>query len=159
MMHRTKAKLFAGVLLAAMFMVSGAFARDKAKAKTFQGTISDTWCGMKHGMMKNATDKQCAIGCVKQMGSKYALVAGNEVYTLEGKEGDLEKLAGEKAKVTGTPTGTTIKVTTALVRRAKAPICGCNNGNREDIEPIILRTAMLLRHGLSDATVARGKHV
>jgi hypothetical protein len=47
--------------------------------------------------------------CVKQ-GNKYALVAGTKVYTLEGHEDELDKLAGEKATVKGTVKGETVTV-------------------------------------------------
>jgi len=41
---------------------------------------------------------ECAQMCVKQ-GMKYALVVGSKVYTLEGHEAELNKLAGEKVTV------------------------------------------------------------
>jgi len=66
-------------------------------------------CGAKHTMMKGTPDKECAIQCAK-MGSKYGLVVGDKVYDLDGKEGDAEKFAGGKVKVTGTVDGNTIHV-------------------------------------------------
>lgn len=100
----------AGLALAATLLVSGVFAQSKGGTTTLQGTITDTMCGVKHGMMQNTTDKQCTIACVKG-GSSYGLVVGDKVYTLEGKAGDLEKFAGAKAKVTGTLDKDTLKVT------------------------------------------------
>lgn len=60
-------------------------------------------------MMPGKSDAECTRGCVSK-GSKYALVAGQKVYALEGKSEELDKLAGKKAKVTGTVTGTTVAV-------------------------------------------------
>ena len=107
--ERIKWSCLATLLAAGTLLASNGLAQAKGAKQTLEGTISDTTCGVTHTMMKNATDKQCTMGCVK-MGSKYALVVCDKVYTLEGKAGNLEKLAGEKAKVTGTVDGTTIQV-------------------------------------------------
>lgn len=92
---------------AALF--AGALVSQGAETKTLEGVIGDTMCGLKH-QMGNIPDKECAVKCV-QMGSKFALIVGSTVYELDGKSGDLEKLAGEKAKVTGSVDGRKIKVT------------------------------------------------
>jgi hypothetical protein len=47
--------------------------------------------------------------CVKQA-TKYALVAGNNVYTLEGHEVELDKYAAQKFTVKGTLKGETLTV-------------------------------------------------
>ena len=107
--ERIKWSYLATLLVAGTLLVNNGLAQAKGGKQALEGTISDTTCGVKHTMMKNATDKQCTLGCVK-MGSKYALVVGDKVYTLDGKAGNMEKLAGEKAKVTGTVDGTTIQV-------------------------------------------------
>lgn len=107
--ERMKSGYWVTLLVAATLLLSNGLAQAQGAKQTLEGTISDTTCGIKHTMMKNATDKQCTLGCVK-MGSKYALVAGDKVYTLEGKTGNLEKLAGERAKVTGSVDGTTVQV-------------------------------------------------
>ncbi len=105
--HRALALL---VVLAAVL----AFAADKPQA--FTGKVSDAMCGAKH-MMAGASDADCTRACVKQ-GSKYALVVGDNVYTLEGGDADmLYKLAGQKATVTGTLKEKTITV--ASVAAAK----------------------------------------
>jgi len=98
--HRAVAVL---VLLAAVL----AFAADKPQ--TFTGKVSDTMCGAHH-MMAGASDADCTRACVKQ-GSKYALVVGDNVYTLEGGDAAaLDKLAGQTAKISGTLKGKTITV-------------------------------------------------
>ncbi|MFZ3341218.1 MAG: hypothetical protein WA213_10080 [Terriglobales bacterium] len=81
------------------------------KNKTLTGEVSDAMCGAKHQMPGAAAD--CTRACVKH-GSNYALVVGDKVYTLETSDqkalNELDKLAGAKAKVTGTVDGTTITV-------------------------------------------------
>jgi hypothetical protein len=86
------------------------FAGDKKDGgkQTLTGEVSDAMCGAKH--MMEGGKAACTKACVDK-GSKYALVVGDKVYTLEG--GDttaLAKLAGERATVTGTVKGDTIQV-------------------------------------------------
>lgn len=81
------------------------------KSQTITGEVSDAMCGAKHEMPGKAAD--CTRGCMKH-GSKYALVVGDKVYTLETSDkaalDKLNDLAGEKAKVTGEVEGTTMTV-------------------------------------------------
>ncbi len=80
------------------------------KSETLTGEVSDAMCGAKHEMGKPA---DCTRACIKH-GSKYALVVGDKVYTLETSDkaalAKLNDLAGAKAKVTGDVDGTTITV-------------------------------------------------
>lgn len=77
------------------------------------GKVSDAMCGAKHQMAGN--DASCTRTCVKG-GSKYALVVGDKVYTLETTDkaalDKLNELAGAPAKVTGEVKGDTIAVKT-----------------------------------------------
>jgi len=99
-----------GVVLAiAIVMAVDSQMARSAETKTLEGIIGDAMCGVKH-QMGNIPDKECAQKCVS-MGSKYALIVGDKVYELDGKSSDLEKLAGAKAKVTGSVDGNKIKVT------------------------------------------------
>lgn len=81
------------------------------KSQTLTGEVSDAMCGAKHEMPGKAAD--CTRGCIKH-GSKYALVVGDKVYTLETSDkatlDKLNELAGAKAKVTGEVDGTTVTV-------------------------------------------------
>ena len=81
------------------------------KSATLTGEVSDAMCGAKHEMAGNAAE--CTRGCVKH-GSKYALVVGDKVYTLQTSDqaaiAALDKLAGAKATVTGDVDGATITV-------------------------------------------------
>jgi hypothetical protein len=82
-----------------------------SKSETLTGQVSDAMCGAKHEMPGSAAD--CTRACIKH-GSKYALVVGDKVYTLETTDtaalGKLNDLAGAKAKVTGDVDGDTITV-------------------------------------------------
>lgn len=89
----------------------GKAGKAEGKQQTLKGVVSDTACGRKHTMMPGSSDAECTRGCVEK-GSKYALVVGKKVYTLEGQSEELNKLAGEKAEVTGTVAGDTIQVAT-----------------------------------------------
>jgi hypothetical protein len=102
------------VSVAALLLVTGlavAPAFSAGKAQTFNGQVSDAMCGAKHEMEGSAA--QCTRACL-QHGSKYALIVGDKVYTLDGADKkaleQLDKLAGEKASVTGTADGSTIQV-------------------------------------------------
>ena len=101
-------------LAAALFVLTGAAAAQKgaspakAKTQTLTGFVGDSTCGITH---ISGGAKKCTVRCVKSMGAKYALVNNGKTYTLEGKEAELEKVAGEHAKVTGSLQGTTMKVT------------------------------------------------
>ncbi len=81
------------------------------KSQTLTGEVSDAMCGAKHAMPGQAAD--CTRACI-QHGSKYALVVGDKVYTLETSDkaalAKLNDLAGAKAKVTGEVDGATIAV-------------------------------------------------
>ena len=94
-------QLFAGLA------ASPAWAADQ----TMTGKVSDAMCGAKHQMAGN--DASCTRTCVKG-GSKYALVVGDKVYTLEATDkaalDKLDELAGASAKVRGEVKGDTIAV-------------------------------------------------
>ncbi len=96
-----------GTLLFAGLTGISALAADK----TITGKVSDSMCGAKHQMTGN--DASCTHECVKG-GSKYALVVGDKVYTLETTDkaalDKLNELAGASVKVTGEVKGDTIAV-------------------------------------------------
>jgi hypothetical protein len=90
-------------------MATAAFAADKAQS--FTGQVSDAMCGAHH--MMSGPEADCTRACVSK-GSKYALVVGDKVYTLDSSDkatlAGLDKAAGSTAKVTGTVNGDTIEV-------------------------------------------------
>jgi hypothetical protein len=89
-----------------------------AKAQSFTGTVSDAMCGAKH--MMPGDDAACLRACV-QKGSKYALVVGEKVYTLDVKDkatlDRLDKLAAAKATVKGEANGDTIEVSSVAAAK------------------------------------------
>src|SRR5260370_23706339 len=90
----------AAVILGVALTVSLAFA---AAGKTFTGTVSDSMCGAKHAMPGD--DAGCTRACVSK-GSKYALVVGDKVYTLETNDKDALETLDKQAGPTGTVTRT-----------------------------------------------------
>jgi hypothetical protein len=99
-------RIIAVVLISLTAFLGAAAAKDQ----TYTGEVSDAMCGAKH-MMENKAE--CTRDCVKK-GSNYALIVGDKVYTLQTTNksalDQLNSLAGEKAKVTGTANGDTIEV-------------------------------------------------
>jgi hypothetical protein len=99
----------AALLLGGLVAALSAVAADKTQ--TFSGEVSDAMCGAKHMMEGSAAD--CTRACIGK-GSKYALVVGDKVYTLDASDkatlSELDQLAGEQAKVVGTVDGDTIAV-------------------------------------------------
>jgi hypothetical protein len=98
-----------GLILAALLVAVTAFAADKAQSYT--GTVTDAMCGAHH--MMSGSEADCTRACVSK-GSKYALVVGDKVYTLETSDkatlASLDKAAGASATVNGTLNGDTIQV-------------------------------------------------
>ena len=103
------------VVIVGLGMAMPSFA---AKAETFTGEVGDSMCGAKHEM--GGSKAECTKECVKQ-GSKYALVVGDKVYTLETTDkaalDQLDKLSGMNAKVTGAANGTTIQVSSVAAAK------------------------------------------
>lgn len=90
--------------------------QSSAAPKTLTGVVSDSMCGAHH-MAKDKSPAECTRGCVKQ-GMKYALVVGSKVYTLEGHDAVLDKLAGKKATVKGNVTGETVAVQSVVLAKS-----------------------------------------
>lgn len=102
--------IFLAILITSTALaISPAWADDKPQ--TFTGRVSDAMCGASHMMEGSAED--CTRACVKK-GSKYALVVGDKVYTLDTSDkstlDQLDQLANKNVKVTGTAKGETIAV-------------------------------------------------
>jgi hypothetical protein len=108
-----KANRIAAAVLGIQMLIglTAAPALAAGKSQTLTGEVSDAMCGAKHEMPGSAAE--CTRACMKH-GSKYALVVGDKVYTLETSDkaalDKLNDLAGAKAKVTGEVDGTTIAV-------------------------------------------------
>src|SRR6266487_3031048 len=90
-----------------MLAFAGAFPTI-AQQQSLTGVVTDSMCGATH-MAKDKTPAQCTQMVVKD-GMKYALVADRKLYTLEGHEAELSKLAGQRVTVKGTLKGDTLSV-------------------------------------------------
>ena len=105
---KSRAEKLGFALILAAGLIGSVFA---ASGKAFTGTVSDAMCGAKHAMAGD--DASCTRACVSK-GSKYALVAGDKVYTLETSDkaalATLDKQAGAKVTVMGTEKDNTITV-------------------------------------------------
>jgi len=100
------------MLAAAVLVPFVILAQTSGDQKTLTGVVSDAMCGQTH-MMKDKPAAECLRYCVKQ-GTKFALVAGKNVYTLEGHEAELDKYAVQKVTVRGTLKGETLTVESVL---------------------------------------------
>jgi len=108
-MH-SRLKSFSLALFSLILIFSFA-ASLSAKSLSYTGTVSDSMCGAKHEMPGDPAS--CTRACVSK-GSKYALVVGDKVYTLDTSDAaalaTLDKQAGAKVTVTGTEKDGTIAV-------------------------------------------------
>jgi hypothetical protein len=107
------------VVAVAVLAISSAFLASAAdKPQSFTGKVSDAMCGKAH--MMSGPEADCTRACVGK-GSKYALVIGDKVYTLDASDkatlGTLDKLAGSNAKISGTLNGDTIEVASAAAAK------------------------------------------
>jgi hypothetical protein len=100
-----------GFGLLTLVMAASLTISAQAKDNIFTGIVSDSMCGAKHEMPGD--DASCTRACVSK-GSKYALVVGAKVYTLDTSDkaalATLDKQAGAKATVTGSEQNGTITV-------------------------------------------------
>jgi hypothetical protein len=109
------ALVLSSALLLALLLATTALA---AKAQTFTGTVTDAMCGAAH--MMEGDPAACLRTCVNK-GSRYALVVGDKVYTIDSSNpatlDALAKLGAQKATVKGTVDGDTITVTSVTAAK------------------------------------------
>jgi hypothetical protein len=106
------------IIAVACLLVASSAAMAANKPETFTGEVSDSMCGAKHMMEGSKAD--CTRACVGK-GSSYALVVGDKVYALHTEDkaalAQLDKLAGEQAKITGNADGETIEVSSVAATK------------------------------------------
>ena len=112
---RSKARFLALFLLALLVIASLTLpALAAGKTTTLTGEVGDSMCGAKH---MSGTAAECTRSCVKE-GSAYALIVGDKVYKLKGGDAaTLDKLAGDKATVSGTLDGDTLTVSSVAAAK------------------------------------------
>ena len=81
-------------------------------ATTFNGMITDSYCGARHRKIPLQNSADCARACVRK-GATYVLVDGDRRYRLTGADDVLDRLAGQRANVTGIRQGDAIAVSSA----------------------------------------------
>ena len=92
----------------ALLVAATMLGQTSGSQKTLTGVVSDSRCGVNH-MAKNMDPADCLRMCVKK-GTKYALVVGRDVYTLEGHEAELDKYAAQTVYLKGTVKGQAMTV-------------------------------------------------
>jgi hypothetical protein len=116
-MRNDEIRLLVTAILAASASLLMADAALAAGKQTLTGEVGDAMCGKAH--MEGAP-AECTHTCVSH-GSKYALVVGDKIYTLETADKTvlafLDKQAGKNATVTGTVSGTSVEVSTAVAAK------------------------------------------
>ena len=101
MKNRTK-------VIAALIFALGGMGMAFAQQHSLTGVIADSMCGATH-MAKDKTPAECNRMCVKDR-MKYALAEDKKLYTLEGHETELSRLAGQRVTVKGILKGATLSV-------------------------------------------------
>jgi len=120
----TAVALALALLLATLGAAAGAASgeRESAQAispsspshdKDFEGMVTCSRCGAKHSAELERPAAVCVRICVHG-GAAFALIQNDSTYTLEGDWDVLKKLAGRRARITGTREGQTIKVVSAV---------------------------------------------
>jgi hypothetical protein len=111
---RSSILIVALVALFSLLISSPLFAAGK---QSLTGEVGDAMCGRKH---MDGTSAECTRTCVAH-GSKYALVVGDKIYTLDTTDKTvltlLDQQAGKNATVTGAVNGDTIEVSTAVAAK------------------------------------------
>jgi hypothetical protein len=105
----TRKFLFGGLVIASLLGGGAFLSAQQQEHQTLQGVVSNTHCGLKHSTA-DAKQAGCVNACIKNQNASYALVSSGKVYTLDGMQEDVSKLAGQSAKITGHLSGMTMKV-------------------------------------------------
>jgi hypothetical protein len=81
--------------------------------QTYEGMISCSRCGAQHPAALNSSATTCVRSCVHG-GESFALINSESTYyLLDGDLSVLKTLAGQRARIVGTLTGKTIRVSSA----------------------------------------------
>jgi hypothetical protein len=83
------------------------------RLQTYEGMITDTRCGAKHSAVIGKTAADCTLACVRG-GQQFILVDGETIYLLEGDLVVLKRVAGQRARISGTLNGKKISVTSIV---------------------------------------------
>jgi hypothetical protein len=100
----------AAILASATLAFAGSGqAADDPQVGTYTGIVTCSFCGARHVKHPDMNSTNCTRECVRT-GAKYTLIDGEKSYTLQGRFADLVQFAGQRAKVSGSRQGDTIRV-------------------------------------------------
>ena len=88
-------------------------ARPATTERAFEGMVTCSHCGARHSAALGKAADVCVRVCVHNGGS-FALVNGESTYLLAGDLSALKKFAGQRARVTGTLSGNTIRISSVV---------------------------------------------
>jgi hypothetical protein len=88
---------------------------EEPAAGTFRGMITDSHCMGRHVRYPDKSPVDCARMCARS-GSAYVLVDGDRKYVLHGADLALDKVAAQRAVVTGKLDGDIVKVTSVAAQ-------------------------------------------
>lgn len=77
--------------------------------QTYEGMVTCSRCGARHSARFDRSAVDCTRTCV-HAGANFALVNGENLYLLDGDLMNLKRVAGERARITGSLDGKTIHV-------------------------------------------------
>jgi len=80
---------------------------------SFEGMVTCSSCGVKHSAALNRSASNCVRVCV-HAGGNFVLIDQDATYVLDGDRDAIKKLAGQRARITGTLHGNVIDVVSAL---------------------------------------------
>jgi hypothetical protein len=86
-----------------------AVTRSAEENQTYEGMVTCTRCGARHSAKIGESAADCARLCV-HAGASFALVDGDKTYRLDGDLNLLKKVAGQRVRVVGLLSGTTIRI-------------------------------------------------
>ena|SRR5215469_1476986 len=98
-----------GAVAGAAVSGSGAQQPLNSSEQSYEGMVTCSRCGAKHSPRMDRTATNCTRVCV-HAGASFELIEDESAYVLEGNLEALKQFAGQRARITGTRTGATIKV-------------------------------------------------
>jgi hypothetical protein len=103
--------------LTLLTLILSGLAASAGTPQTITGTITDTMCGAKHGMVKGQPDDECTRVCVKGA-REFALHDGKNIWKLSDQKAPA-KFAAKMVKVTGTADEKTKTIKVASIEAAE----------------------------------------
>ena len=82
---------------------------------TLVGVVTDSTCGARH-MKTDMTAAECTRDCQRK-GAKYQLATTDKSYVLNGKPGEVDRLAGQRVQVVGALDGNVVLVKSIAIVR------------------------------------------